>query len=487
MAMRATAKEPVLYPISIEGKWGYIDSEGKVEIKPQFLTANAFSEGLAVVAVAGTTEEDRHFERTFQGFINADGKFVIPPKPPRDALKIEGFSTYSYGDFHEGLARIHINDASGMDGFIDRTGKVVVPLKYHTSADFSEGVAFATIWRKWDNPGPVKAGYIDKRGQFVFENDDLQFDRRFSHDRAAVTVRAAEMFGASALVDKLGKFVIPPGIYSSLSSPVEGAIRAVKDRKVGLLNVNGEVVVPLGKYDNIYEPASGGIFIAKSGEKWALIDSKGNRLAEVVEPGEVGRFSGEMATLERGGRFGYIDATGAMPIAPKFDEAERFDGELALVALGKTRGYINRQGKFIWKSESWDEPLRNSVSKPLSTFLPPSTVEALPLSYNWQRVKNAIVFAADGDLSAFRAWYKKRCSGKLDKLELHDDNDLETLPDKVDLTIYRPAAGELEVYAMAGVGDKETVDGFVDFYHCSNMSKLRKQHSKKIIAILIEN
>ncbi|TVP96499.1 MAG: WG repeat-containing protein, partial [Planctomycetaceae bacterium] len=33
------AKEPLLFPISVEGKWGYIDHEGKVVIQPQFLSA----------------------------------------------------------------------------------------------------------------------------------------------------------------------------------------------------------------------------------------------------------------------------------------------------------------------------------------------------------------------------------------------------------------------------------------------------------------
>jgi hypothetical protein len=144
VASPVVGKEPPLFPISIEGKWGYIDSDGKVVIEPQFLKANSFSEGLAVVAVAGTSKEDLVFERKYQGFIGPDGKFVIPPKPPTEAQKVKDFETYSYSDFHEGLARIHINDASGMDGFIDRAGKIVVPLKFDTMSDFSEGLAFAS-------------------------------------------------------------------------------------------------------------------------------------------------------------------------------------------------------------------------------------------------------------------------------------------------------------------------------------------------------
>jgi hypothetical protein len=285
------------------------------------------------------------------------------------------------------------------------------------------------------------------------------------------------------LIDKLGKFVISPGTYSSLSTSVQGAIIAVRKRRAGLLDVNGHVVVPF-KYDYILEPVDGGVFTALSAGKVVLIDAKGKRLAEVTESGDIGRFGSGMATIEQLGRYGYIDATGAIRIAPQFDAAESFERGLAMVKFGKTKGYINSLGKFVWKTDRWDEPLRNSVSKPLSTFLPGSMVKALPLSYNWERVKNAIVFVADGNLNDMRAWYKKRCSGKL---RLDDNSSIDGEPVKLDLLISRPDAGELEVFAMAGTGDKREVDGFVKFYACSNMNKLRKQYPKKIIGILIEN
>ena len=101
-----------LFPISIEGKWGYIDAAGTVVIEPRFLSARDFSEGLAVVEIAGTSEEDRAFKRTYEGFIGPDGKFVIPPQPPAGIREIPGYDSYQYSDFHEGLARIHVNDAS---------------------------------------------------------------------------------------------------------------------------------------------------------------------------------------------------------------------------------------------------------------------------------------------------------------------------------------------------------------------------------------
>jgi hypothetical protein len=45
---------------------------------------------------------------------------------------------------------------------------------------------------------------------------------------------------------------------------------------------------------------------------------------------------------------GFIDKTGAVVIAPKFDWADSFQGELASVFMGEKMGYINRKGDYVW-------------------------------------------------------------------------------------------------------------------------------------------
>ena len=54
-------------PHSIEGKWGYLDSEGNLVISPKFDEACPFSEGLARVAVNRKS-----------GYINPSGQLVVP-------------------------------------------------------------------------------------------------------------------------------------------------------------------------------------------------------------------------------------------------------------------------------------------------------------------------------------------------------------------------------------------------------------------------
>jgi hypothetical protein len=313
VATGAMGEQRPLFPISIEGKWGYIDAAGTVVIEPRFLSARDFSEGLAVVEIAGTSEEDRAFKRTYEGFIGPDGKFVIPPQPPAGIREIPGYDSYQYSDFHEGLARIHVNDASGMDGWIDRNGRLAIPPKFHSYGDFLEGLAYAETWRPWNRPGSQKRGFINKQGKFVITNNDFRFGYSFSGGVASVSMTFKGDDNAYCLIDKQGTFVIPPGVYARIDAPENGAAVVAKNRKVGMVNKRGEVIVPLGLYDQIYgpwEPGKGRVFVAEKKGKTFVVDTMGKEVAEVPHPGHVSRFQEGMATVDQKGRYGYVDETG---------------------------------------------------------------------------------------------------------------------------------------------------------------------------------
>src|SRR5512140_1506705 len=49
----------------------------------------------------------------------------------------------------------------------------------------------------------------------------------------------------------------------------------------------------------------------------------------------------------KGGKWGYIDRTGRVVVAPRFDEAARFSEGLAPVRAGKQLGYADPAGKLV--------------------------------------------------------------------------------------------------------------------------------------------
>jgi hypothetical protein len=103
-------------------------------LSPQFEFADDFSEGLAVVQV------DEQY-----GYIDHTGKMVIP-------LEFSNAEKFS-----NGLARAAVDDKWGI---IDKTGKFIIQPKYLDIEDFSEGLALVTIDKEW--------GYIDRTGRRVW-------------------------------------------------------------------------------------------------------------------------------------------------------------------------------------------------------------------------------------------------------------------------------------------------------------------------------
>ena len=72
-----------------------------------------------------------------------------------DELEIVNETNDDGGFIHDGLIRVQ--DDNFKFGFIDKTGKVVIPCKWEEAKDFSEGLAPV----QYDNG---KWGFIDKYG-----------------------------------------------------------------------------------------------------------------------------------------------------------------------------------------------------------------------------------------------------------------------------------------------------------------------------------
>jgi hypothetical protein len=106
-------------------------------IEPQFQAASAFSDGLACVCKEGLF-----------GYIDTRGEWVIRPR-------------FQYAnDFSEGLAGVPLGEKGW--GFIDRTGKEVIPAKFGwVYKGFRHGIAEVVFDRK--------GGYIDTKGEWVWK------------------------------------------------------------------------------------------------------------------------------------------------------------------------------------------------------------------------------------------------------------------------------------------------------------------------------
>jgi hypothetical protein len=193
--------------VGLNNKYGFIDKTGKEVITPKYDEARSFRQGLTAAKLNGKW-----------GIIDMTGKAITPFK-------------YNYTDyqtsvvdpdpvFADGLLRVATGNVKwnsgdyfgGTWGFINKTGKEIVPLKYHSIQPFSEGLALVAIKvgnksveddddeEEVDN-STYKYGYINKAGVVVIP---LKFDEagRFKKGRAEVTLK-----GRSFYIDKTGKEV----------------------------------------------------------------------------------------------------------------------------------------------------------------------------------------------------------------------------------------------------------------------------------------
>jgi hypothetical protein len=469
---------PTLYPISAEGKWGFIDTSGTIVIRPQFLSVGEFSDGLARVTIPGLTDEDQLFGRNVSGFIDRRGEFVIGPGLPAGYTFPEYINEYSYGDFHDGRARFWVGDATGHGGYIDRTGKLVIPVEYADTNDFAQGLACVSMPRK-DGAvfGPRLTGFIDVNGKFVIPAKREFVALGFSEGLCVIDIQDGQGEWHPSVINLKGEVVVHPRRFTGISSFAGGVSRVVKGGKVGCINTSGEIVIPV-EFDQLWEFEVSKFTAGKKGGRSFIVDRAGQCVKEITVGKDVtvGRLRSGFATAESENKLGYVNADGELVIPIQFDSGEDFRGELALVEQGSFKGYINQRGEFVWKTDRWDEPIRNAVVEPLSDFLPPNTVESLPLEYNWQGVTNAIVFASNEPFDSLQPWFTKTFGRRFKLLSENDE------PGQIDISFFgEERSGSF--HAVDATGDN--VEGLIGFYASINMRLLRERHRPVVIGILI--
>lgn len=178
------------------GKWGFINAQGKEIIALKYDYLSGFTkEGFAIAYIGEKST-----------LINTSGKELVPLK--YDYIKISTadpeIAVVNIGGRYDTLfGELSFNQfVGGNQGFINCvTGKEIVPVKFSVVGDFSEGVAPVNAGAVFNGAGydGGKWGFIDKTGKTVIP---LQYDNAgyFFKGRAEVTLNGKTFF-----IDKTGK------------------------------------------------------------------------------------------------------------------------------------------------------------------------------------------------------------------------------------------------------------------------------------------
>ena len=276
------------------------------------------------------------------GYIDSSGKIVIRPTLPADSNL--------GGEFHEGLLPVEQDPGYG---FMDRSGKVVLQADVWLALDFSEGLAPAPLSQLKRQP---KWGFIDRSGRFAIPPQYLEVEA-FSEGLARVTV--SNEAGNTGYIDGKGKFVVPP-LLSYGSSFHEGRAAVIMDGPCAASSGScGRAEFRPTKQPAAYDcrfafidkrsqPVSGlrfddtkdfaeGLAPVRLGQAWGYVDRSGQiSIAPRFESAEP--FSEGLAAVGQNGKTGFIDHSGSFVIPPQFEYADGFSDGRALVSKSNGDG-----------------------------------------------------------------------------------------------------------------------------------------------------
>ncbi len=253
-----------------DGNVGYIDTLGNIIVPAIYEEGSDFENGFAQVK-----------KNELCGLIDDEGKFIIPLKfdfignTEHTLIKVisnekcgyfekSGVNKIPFGNlcassilgidgFNGPLARI---DKKSKKGFIDVTGKIVIPTIYDDAQYYSEGLIAVRKKKVW--------GFIQKNGKMAI---DFQFDAVYPFSEGYSKVKKK---GKWSLINKEGKLMLPAN-FDQLQD-LNGYIVGHQNNLKGLISLNNKKVELLTEfiYDDIIKSEDAGIFQLLKNGKMAL-------------------------------------------------------------------------------------------------------------------------------------------------------------------------------------------------------------------------
>ncbi|MCL4794608.1 MAG: WG repeat-containing protein [Bryobacteraceae bacterium] len=320
---------------------GFIGKQGELALKPEYSSAEPFSEGLALVRMVNPKPSARLV------FIDRGGKTRI--ELPRQASAAQSFS--------EGLALVTMHGVGARYAYIDRTGATRIEAPYAAAQPFSGGLAAV---KTAPELGANNWGYIDGEGKMAIPPGFYQaspFVRGL-----AMIARVENTVLTGGAIDRTGRVVAPafypPDRHSDALAMIRLDGRLTGERKLipiqtrsgfAYLDREGRVAIQNPRYGQGQEFSDGRAAVMLAGEdgrpRWGYIGEDG----ELVIPARYAEarpfIEGFAAVRDETGRYGYLNRDGGWAIPPGwFEQASDFQEGRALVKVNGRFGYLDGGG-----------------------------------------------------------------------------------------------------------------------------------------------
>lgn len=388
-----------LYPIRVDGKWGYMNYSGEVVIPPQWDYAGPFDFGVAPVMdckeegalLQINTPEELDESRNSGtcgdatwGLIGKDGAFLLP---------MAYADIWTWSDSGRMVGVIKKDDVQKEFLYNAETGKLTESCWYTT-----------TLYCGKETPYTTDSNYIDENGNVAIDCPDSEVLGVFNEGTALIDHLADDFSRYRSIIGRDGKEIINDRgrewslfecFYNELALVVNdggygyidesgalvidtvwpyaerfsgGGMAVVSDDFwdgfFGCIDKAGTLIIPF-VYDHIWDFQSNGRALAVRRVKWGtdcwyqdpdaflwlLLDRDGREypLPGTCEPNA--QFSEGLFLVKAEGLWGYADENGAQVIPAQWDTAEPFANGLAMVVKDGKITYIGRGGNVVWQEK----------------------------------------------------------------------------------------------------------------------------------------
>ncbi len=357
--------------------WGYVDTSGRVVVRPQFSFAGKMVNDIGIV------EKNKK-----SGVVKADGSTLLQCEYDRirflektDGQILQVYKSVSKYGLIDTLAEVAIDlkyddigeisqgrlavAQNGKWGFIDMDGKQVVACKYRKVGNYQEGLAAVQLGNKW--------GFIDEHGKIIIEfkyrqvgnfnnglawvatvsgvgyinnSDDKvippKFDKAFDFENQVARVVVNGKYG---LINPLGQYFLRPK-YNQIQAFNEDGVAIVQlgneKIKYSLISQTGDIVGNQ-TFKKIL-PFKEGLAVVRNKDKYGFINSKGKIIVDCIYS-KVSDFSEGYAAVQKNSQWGYINKKGTEVIDLKYTRCLDFEDGKAIVFKGMRKaGVVDKDG-----------------------------------------------------------------------------------------------------------------------------------------------
>jgi hypothetical protein len=320
-----------LFRIMKNKKYGFVDSKGKISIPLQYDYVTPFHEGYAVATIQQRST-----------VIDKNGKQIGIVQPNTTQL------------YKVSCGRIRFKSTNGRYGYLNLDGTVVIQPSFEVADDFVFNRAIVERngeYQLIDKSGEVKNtecwDFIFNLGEGYFQvrkkDDTLGATERLIQQFSQTTVRAQQL----GVIDTNGKISLPV-VFNEIFHLQSNYFAVESNGLNGCYKKTGELVYSPKSATPVYF-FNGRAEIRETGG-YGLIDTTGRYILS-AQFDSIGILYKGYATITQKGLYGFIDSLGNVVMQPKYEQLQPLVNGVAVFAEKSKYGYVSLKGDVLFPAK----------------------------------------------------------------------------------------------------------------------------------------